>query len=37
MRNISLYIDLVFCIIVLPLMALIFPVERWFHNFQWYP
>lgn len=36
MRNISLYIDLVFCIIVLPLMALIFPVERWFHNFQWY-
>ena len=36
MKNISLYIDLVFCIIVLPLMALIFPVERWFHNFQWY-
>lgn len=36
MKNVSLYIDLAFCIIVLPLMAMIFPVERWFHNFQWY-
>lgn len=36
MKNVSLYIDLVFCIIVLPVMMVIFPVERWFHNFQWY-
>lgn len=36
MRNISLYIDLVFCIIVLPVMMMIFPIEWWFHNFQWY-
>lgn len=36
MKNISFYIDLAFCIIVLPLMMMIFPVERWFHNFQWY-
>lgn len=36
MKNISLYIDLAFCIIVLPIMMLIFPIERWFHNFQWY-
>lgn len=33
MKNVSSYIDLVFCVVVLPLMALIFPVERWFHNF----
>lgn len=36
MKNVSIYIDLVFCIIVLPVMVMIFPVERWFHNFQWY-
>lgn len=36
MKNISLYIDLAFCIVVLPVMMMIFPVERWFHNFQWY-
>lgn len=36
MKNVSLYIDLVFCIIVLPVMAMIFPIERWFHNFQAY-
>lgn len=36
MRNVSLYIDLAFCIIVFPAMALIFPVERWWHNFPWY-
>lgn len=36
MKNVSLYIDLVFCIIVLPVMAMIFPIERWFHNFQGY-
>lgn len=36
MKNVSVYIDLAFCLIVLPLMAIIFPVERWFHNFPWY-
>lgn len=36
MRNISLYIDIVFCIIVLPVMIMIFPIERWYHNFPVY-
>lgn len=36
MKNIPLYIDTVFCVVVLPMMIIIFPVERWFHNFQWY-
>ncbi len=36
MNNLPKYIDLVFCLIVLPVMAIIFPVERWFHNFPWY-
>lgn len=36
MRSISTYIDLAFCIAVLPAMAIIFPVERWYHNFPWY-
>lgn len=33
MKNVSRYIDIVFCLVVLPVMALIFPIERWFHNF----
>lgn len=36
MKQISLCIDLAFCLIVLPTMILIFPIERWFHNFPWY-
>ncbi len=36
MKNVSLYIDLAFYIIVLPVMAMIFPIERWYHNFPWY-
>ena len=36
MKNVTAYIDLAFCLIVLPVMAIIFPVERWFHNFPWY-
>lgn len=36
MKNLSLYIDLAFCIVVLPVMMMIFPIERWFHNFQGY-
>lgn len=36
MKNLTLYIDLVFCLIVLPLMVVLSPVERWFHNFTVY-
>lgn len=36
MKNISRYLDIAFCVVVLPLMALIFPLERWFHNFPVY-
>lgn len=36
MKNLTLYIDIAFCVILLPVMALLFPVERWFHYFQWY-
>ena len=36
MKNVSLYIDAVFCLVVLPVMVMIFPVERWLHNFPWY-
>lgn len=36
MRNVRFYIDIAFCLLVLPVMAAIFPVERWFHNFPWY-
>ncbi len=36
MKNVSVCIDLVFCLIVLPIMVVIFPVERWFHNFPGY-
>ena len=36
MKNVSVYIEIVFCLVVLPVMMVIFPVERWFHNFQWY-
>lgn len=36
MKNLSIYIDIVFCMIVLPVMAMIYPIERWAQNFQWY-
>lgn len=36
MKNLSLYIDLAFCVFVLPVMVMIFPVERWYHNFPCY-
>lgn len=29
MKNVPLYIDLAFCLILLPLMIYAFPVERW--------
>lgn len=33
MRNVSLYIDLAFCLVFLPLMIFIFPVERWWGTY----
>lgn len=36
MKHLPVYIDIVFCVIVLPTMMMIFPVERWFHNFPGY-
>ncbi len=36
MRDLPKYIDLAFCLVVLPVMIMIFPMERWFHSFQWY-
>lgn len=36
MKHLTRYIDLAFCLLVLPVMALLFPVERWFHYFPWY-
>ena len=34
--NLPKYIDLVFCFVVLPVMVIMFPIERWYHNFQGY-
>lgn len=36
MKNLSAYIDLGFCIVVLPVMFIMFPIERWYHHFQSY-
>ncbi len=36
MKNLTLYIDLAFCLIVLPVMVALWPVERWFHHFMVY-
>lgn len=36
MKNFAIWIDLAFCLIVLPVMAAIFPIERWLHNFPGY-
>lgn len=33
MKNVSRYIDLAFCLIFLPLMILVFPVERWWGTY----
>lgn len=33
MKNVSLYIDLAFCLVFLPLMIFIFPVERWWGTY----
>lgn len=36
MKNISLYIDIAFSIIFLPLMIFIFPIERWWATYPWF-
>lgn len=36
MKNLALYIDLAFCLIVLPVMVVLSPIERWVHNFTAY-
>lgn len=36
MKNLPKYIDLAFCLVVLPVMVMMFPIERWYHNFQSY-
>lgn len=33
MKNVSLYIDIAFCVVFLPLMIFIFPVERWWGEY----
>lgn len=33
MKSVSLYIDLAFCLVFLPLMIFIFPVERWWGTY----
>ena len=36
MRKLALYIDLAFCLVVLPIMMALSPIERWIHNFTTY-
>ncbi len=36
MKNVARYIDIAFCLVVLPVMVITFPIERWFHNFPCY-
>lgn len=36
MKKLSHLVDLAFCCLLLPLMIIIFPVERWAHNFPLY-
>ncbi len=36
MKHLTQYIDIAFCLIVLPIMIFLFPVERWFHYVPWY-
>lgn len=35
-KRIPKYIDLIFCLVVLPVMIAIFPEERWAQNFPLY-
>ena len=36
MKNLALYIDLAFCLIVLPIMVAMSPIERWIQHFTTY-
>ena len=36
MKNLALYIDLVFCLVVLPIMVAMSPIERWIQHFTTY-
>lgn len=36
MKNLAFYIDLAFCLVVLPIMVALSPIERWVHNFTTY-
>lgn len=36
MKHVPLYIDLAFCLVFLPLMIFIFPVERWWGTYPWF-
>ena len=36
MKNLTLYIDLAFCLVVLLIMVALSPIERWVHNFTAY-
>lgn len=36
MKNKSLYIDLVFCLVIMPGMLLLFPMRQWWYCIPWY-
>lgn len=36
MKHLSLYIDLAFCLVILPLMVIILPLELWYYRSPWY-
>lgn len=36
MKNLAFYIDLAFCLVVLPIMVALSHIERWVHNFTTY-
>lgn len=36
MKNLAFYIDLAICLVVLPIMVALSPIERWVHNFTTY-
>lgn len=36
MKNVAFYIDMVFCLVLLPLLMYAFPVERWWGTHPWF-
>ena len=36
LKRLPHYIDAAFCLVILPVMVMLFPIERWGHNFTWY-